>query len=117
MQSELIYTKGGSVGSSSASYKSTISRGEPSYGGATKDGSSDHKLSPQSKAQSSSIQSQSTSYYMNNRARSTIEYPSDEETLKRPTIRCSSSVSEECKCKSIQTKLTLDNKLLPKDDI
>ena len=129
MQSELIYTKGGSVGSSSASYNSTISRGESSsYGGATKDSTpcsgmsdtySDQKLSLQSTAQSSSIQSQSASYYMNNRARSTIEYPSDEETLKRPTIRCSSSVSEECKSipTAAETKLTLDNKLLPKDDM
>lgn len=130
MQSELIYTKGGSVGSSSASYNSTISRGESSsYGGATKDSTpcsgmsdtySDQKLSLQSTAQSSSIQSQSASYYMNNRARSTIEYPSDEETLKRPTIRCSSSVSEECKSiptDAAETKLTLDNKLLPKDDM
>ena len=129
MQSELIYTKGGSVGSSSASYKSTRSRGEPSYGGATKDSTprsgmsdtySDHKLSPQSTAQSSLIQSQSASYYMNNRARSTIEYPSDEETLKRPTIRCSSAVSEECKSipTAAETKLlTSDNELLPNDDI
>ena len=81
---------------------------------------SDQKLSLQSTAQSSSIRSQSASYYMNNRARSTIEYPSDEETLKRPTIRCSSSVSEECKSiptDVAETKLTLDNKLLPNDDM